>query len=222
MTNNTFPHTPHTNLQQTLFWSLLECSTSIALLHVYRNVALLELLLYFSLFLTWLLDSTWSLHVFLHCQSTECWQNLQNNSSPDTYKSFENCSALYWGVNYEFLEDRTVGSRFTMLTGAQSVEGASCATQICFPLCSFPLTYVPLPHENSISVNVCQIAHYKIDSSNWPIPQNHRALPELPGAANGPQRHAMLSSHLWRCSQQHIFYLMNTGMIDFFFLWLTL
>ena len=74
-----------------------------------------------SLFLKWLLDSKWSLHIFLCFQSTECWQNLQNNSSPDTYKSFGNCSALYWGVDVEFPsfftdKDRAVGSRFAMLT----------------------------------------------------------------------------------------------------------
>ena len=44
--------------------------------------------------------------------------------------------------------------------GAQFVEGACCATQICFPLRSFPQTYVPLPNENSISVKLCQILQY--------------------------------------------------------------
>ena len=73
--------------------------------------------------------------------------------------------------------------------GAQSVEEACCATQICFPSCSFPQIYVPLPHENSISVKSCQILRYSALNNrfhfNWPIPRflprflghgNHRAL----------------------------------------------
>ena len=50
---------------------------------------------------------TQSLHIFLGFQSTECWQNLQSTSSPDTYKSLGNCSALYWVVYVEF-SDRPI------------------------------------------------------------------------------------------------------------------
>ena len=73
--------------------------------------------------------------------------------------------------------------------GVQSVEGACCATQFCFPPCSFPQTYVPLLHENSISMKLCQIPRYSVLNNrfhfNWPIPRfrpqfcdrgNHRAL----------------------------------------------
>ena len=38
--------------------------------------------------------------------------------------------------------------------GAQSVEEACCAKQICFPPCSFPQTYIPFPHKNSISAKL--------------------------------------------------------------------
>ena len=84
-----------------------------------------------SLFLTWLLDSTWSLHVFLRFQSTECWQNLQNKSSPDTYKSFGNCSTLYWWVNVKFLcffvdKDGVLGSHFAILTLFWRGRGSVC------------------------------------------------------------------------------------------------
>ena len=56
---------------------------------------------------------------------------------------------------------------------AQSVDRACCATQICFPLCSFAQTSVLLPHKNSISVKLCQILRLKKKKRfhfNWPIP----------------------------------------------------
>ena len=129
-----------------------------AVMHVCRDVVLILLLLCFSLFLTWLLDSTWSLRVFLRFQSTECWQNLQSNSSPDTYKSFGNCSSLYWGANVKFLifpptrtEPWTAASPcFHSFDG----EGLS--------LCRFPQTYDPLPHEDSITAKVSQIPIFRV------------------------------------------------------------
>ena len=63
-----------------------------------------------SLFLTWLLDSMWSLHVYLHFQSTECWQNLQ-------LQPFETARLCTEGLMSSFSvffanEDGAVDSRF--------------------------------------------------------------------------------------------------------------
>lgn len=44
--------------------------------------------------------------------------------------------------------------------GMSMETNGGCAAQICVPPCSFPQTYVPLPHENSTSVKLCQIPRY--------------------------------------------------------------
>ena len=65
--------------------------------------------------------------------------SLQDNSSPDTNKSSGTCSALYWGVNVEFLNffNRQRQSQAAALPclhgfdgGTHSVEAPCCATQI--------------------------------------------------------------------------------------------
>lgn len=59
--------------------------------------------------------------------------------------------------------------------GAQFVQGACCVTQMCFPPCSFPQTYVPPPDENVSAVKLCQIPRYSALKSrfrfNRPIPR---------------------------------------------------
>ena len=94
---------------------------------------------------TWLLDSTWSLHVFLRFQSVEFWQNLQNKTSHRNLLG----SVLRGQCRLPRCFRRWTQSREPCLHcfegGAQCVEGACCATQFCFPPCSFPQTFVPLP-----------------------------------------------------------------------------
>lgn len=57
--------------------------------------------MFFLVFHPGFLDHKWS-YMSTCFQLTPCWQNLSNNISPDTLKSFGNCSALYFGVSYAF------------------------------------------------------------------------------------------------------------------------
>ena len=118
------------------------------------------------LFLTYLLDSTRSLHIFLCLQSNECWQTLKNNSSPDTYKSFGNCSALYWGVNVKFAQffcrwswscGQPLGHAYIVLKG----EGLGLWRGLChpdlLPSVQFCSDIRSSSTWNSMSVKLCQI-----------------------------------------------------------------
>ena len=93
--------------------------------------------------------------------------SMTEQSSPDTYKSFgttQLCTDRLMSSFSVFSHTKTepwpATSPCMQGGGAQSVKGACFDTQICFPPCSLLQTYVPLPHENSISVKLCQILRY--------------------------------------------------------------
>ena len=108
----------------------------------------------------------------------------------DTYKLLGNCSALYWGVNLEFLsfffanEDRAVGSCFAMLTLFWRRRGSVCGwvPLLCHPDLPPSVQFSPdmfLFHTKTAFqwnyIKLCQILWYSALKNrfhfNWPIPE---------------------------------------------------
>ena len=114
-------------------------------MHICTDMVLLTLLLniiimYFSLLLTLLVDSTWSLNKCLRFQSTECWQTHTSRSGTarlcteglmSSFSVFSLTKTEPWAATSPCLHCFEGGR-------AQSVEGACCATKTCavFHRCS--------------------------------------------------------------------------------------